>query len=254
MAGFVLMAGLATLVLTQQNHPWIQQIKTKINDFSIELIATASIPANWLDHTLENTKHFIITYQENTNLKEQNNNLQKWKNYALSLEAENKQLRNLLKLDALPPLGYQSARVIGNSASTLNHSILLHIPSSHNLQTDMAVVTNVGLVGRIENIGEKSARVLLITDANSRIPVITQTSRIKAILMGNNTDTPTLGYLPDNAKTIKGEKIVTIDDGNIFPAGIPVGIVTSTDSNPQINLYTHRNNLEFVQIATKKGQ
>lgn len=252
-AALVLMAGITMLVLTQQKHTLPQHIQTKINDLSVVLVEAAAAPTLWLDQHVENTKHFIATYQENNALKHQVNNLLKWKSSALALEAENKQLRDLLKLDALPPLSYQPARVVGNSATTLSHSILLRIPSHQSLEPDMAVVTHFGLVGRLQDIGETSARVLLITDANSRIPVITQTSRIKAILIGNNTDTPNLGYLPENAKIIKGEKIVTIDDGGVFPAGIPVGIILTTGITPEITPYTHRNNLEFVQIATKKG-
>ncbi len=80
-----------------------------------------------------------------------------------------------------------------------------------------------GLVGRVTELGARSARVLLITDMNSRIPVTLENSRARAILVGTNGPRPRLMYWPEGVMPAEGERVVTSAEAGAFPAGLPVG-------------------------------
>jgi rod shape-determining protein MreC len=88
------------------------------------------------------------------------------------------------------------------------------------------VLSGRGLLGRVTEAGHQSSRVLLITDLNSRIPVIIQNTRTKAILAGKNEDLMKLERLPVDSGLEVGQKIVTSGDGGQVPADIPVGIIS----------------------------
>jgi rod shape-determining protein MreC len=113
----------------------------------------------------------------------------------------------------------------------------------------MAVVNDAGLAGRVVDVAKKTARVLLLTDINSRIPVISEASRERAIAGGNNSDTLTLIYLPENSKLKVGEKIITSGDGRVLPPGLPVGVVTKIEKGiATVKPFVDNYRLEYVSV------
>jgi rod shape-determining protein MreC len=106
-----------------------------------------------------------------------------------------------------------------------------------------------GLVGRVTEVGSRTARVLLITDLNSRIPVIMETSRARAILVGTNGARPRLLYWPEGVQPQEGERIVTSAEANAFPANLPIGTVRHTANGvPEVQPFAQLNRLEVVRI------
>jgi rod shape-determining protein MreC len=249
----LLLSMIGLLILERQQHPLIARMRSSANDILVPVVDVASTPSRWIDILLQNVHSWVVTRKENVTLKNENSMLRQWQQRAVLLEAENRRLRDLLHMEALPLLQYASARVIGNNAASMEHRLFVRLPTSRIFTNAMAVMTHQGLVGRLQQVGTSTATILLCTDANSRIPVITENSRIKAILVGNNTDTPELHYLPDDTKLTAGEPIITTGDGGVFPAGIPVGVVMSSGSTPKVDLYMNRHTLEYVLIATEKG-
>src|SRR5205807_3200695 len=92
-----------------------------------------------------------------------------------------------------------------------------------------AAVSDEGLVGRLTEVGSRASRVLLITDLNSRIPVVIESSHANAVLAGDNSERPRLAYVaePDTVKI--GDRILTSGEGGVFPPGVPVGMVAALD-------------------------
>ena len=106
-----------------------------------------------------------------------------------------------------------------------------------------------GLVGRVTEIGLRSARVLLITDINSRIPVTLEGSRARAMLVGTNNARPRLMFWPEGSMPVEGERVVTSAEANAFPSGLPVGTVHYTASNvPEVEPFARLDRLEVVRI------
>jgi rod shape-determining protein MreC len=148
-----------------------------------------------------------------------------------------------------PALSYVTARVVADAGGVYARSVLLSVGPHHAIRKGEIALDASGLVGRVTEVGDRSARVLLITDMNSRIPVMLETSREKAILVGANAPFPKLMYLPDGAKPPEGERVVTTAEANAFPAGLLVGTVHyGSSGQPELNPAANLDRLEIVRI------
>ena len=97
--------------------------------------------------------------------------------------------------------------------------------------------------------GQRASRILLLTDINSRIPVIVGPTRQRAILAGDNTDEARLIFSRDQMSVVPGDKVVTSGVAGVFAPGLPVGVVTSvTENDIRVRLYYQRDRLEHVRI------
>ena len=112
----------------------------------------------------------------------------------------------------------------------------------------MAVINADGFIGRIVEVGRHAARVLLVTDLNSRIPVQLAATGLRALLSGTNGRRMRLTYVLPNVTVSVGALIVTSGHGGVLPRGIPVGRVDSVNRDiilvrPLVNW----NRLTFVR-------
>ena len=82
--------------------------------------------------------------------------------------------------------------------------------------------------------GKRASRILLLTDLNSRVPVLIQGTRKRAILVGDNRDWPALAFLSDGPPVRLGDRVVTSGDGGLLPAGLPVGVIAKLDAGASI--------------------
>ena len=143
----------------------------------------------------------------------------------MALDAENAELKSNLHWVPDPQLSFVTARVVADAGGVYARSVLLSVGPNNDVRKGQIALDANGLVGRVTEVGARSARVLLITDMNSRIPVTLEKTRARAILVGMNAPNPRLLYLQDSAKPEEGEQIVTSAEANAFPAGLPVGTV-----------------------------
>ena len=186
---------------------------------------------------------------ENAQLKAENIRLKEWYQTALMLQAENQSLQELLNLKVDPAYKYITARVISDAGNAFVKTILVALGSEEGVQKNQAVLAGEGMIGRIIEAGEKSSRILLLNDINSRIPVLIEGSSQKAILAGNNTEFPVLKHLPEDAGVIEGARVVTSGHGGVFPPGLPIGrIVKSPDGELIVKPYAEVNKVSFVRV------
>ena len=175
--------------------------------------------------------------------------LRRWRNEALRLKAENASLRALVH--AVPEAAATpiTARVIADSGGTFVRSLLLNAGARDGVRKGLAVVNDEGLVGRVTEVGARSARVLLVTDLNSRIPVVIQSTRDRAILAGDNSEHPKLIHLPTGAPVSPGDRVVTSGHGGVFPPGLAVGVVLAVEKTAiRVRPYVNWHRLEFVRV------
>ncbi len=186
---------------------------------------------------------------ENARLRAENERLRHWYDVAMALDAENAELKANLHWVPDPSLSFVTARVVADAGGVYARSVLLAIGPHHRVQRGQIALDASGLVGRVTEVGARSARVLLITDMNSRIPVRLEQSRARAILAGQNGPYPRLLYLPDGVHPAEGERVVTSADASAFPAGLPVGTVHySAAGVPEIDPAANLERLELVRI------
>ena len=186
---------------------------------------------------------------ENSHLREENERLLQWQSIALALDAENQRLKANLRWIPDPEPSYVTARVVADAGGIYARAVLLSVGPNHTVRKGQIALDERGLVGRVTEVGARTARVLLLTDLNSRIPVVMENSRAHAILIGTNGRRPRLIYWPEGTMPQEGERIVTSTEAGAFPANLPVGTVHFTPSNvPEVVPAAMLDRLEIVRI------
>ena len=134
-------------------------------------------------------------------------------------------------MSIIPRIAFTAASsFVADAGGVYAKAVLLSIGPNSGIHKGEIAVDERGLVGRITEVGTRTARVLLITDLNSRIPVTLETSRAHAILVGTNGNRPRLQYWPEGVTPQEGERVVTSAEANAFPANLPIGTVHYTSS------------------------
>ena len=210
------------------------------------IVVTA--PTRGIDNFVFGVKEHVNLYTKYKNLKTENEELKNSIYKEDFLRLENSQLRKLIEEDIASDSNLVSARVMIDKQSPYINSFILNIGSNKNIKNGMAVLWRENFVGRVVDVNFFSSRVLLVTDLNSRIPVIIEPTGSHAILSGHGTDKPTLDYLPENNSIDEGDKIYTSGKEGIFKPGIPVGIVKLEDGLNKVKLLSDLDQITFVNI------
>lgn len=247
---FLIVAAFALMLLGKAENVMMERLRAGILDVVAPILDIASNPVVTVAEAIENVRRLIDLRAENQRLRAQNGRLLQWQDAARNLAAENVAFKKLLRFVPPPRAQYATARVIAASGGVFVRSVLVNAGKRHGLAKGQAVITDEGLAGRIVSVGVGSARVLLITDLNSRIPVLFEGSRRRAILAGDNSETPRLIFLKRRGGIAPGERIVTSGHGGVFPPGIPVGVVSSVrDGGNRVLPFVRADLLEYVRIV-----
>lgn len=151
-----------------------------------------------------------------------------------------------------------AAQIIGTSGSEHSRVFTIDKGSSSGLKPDMAVITADGIVGKVREVFPGSAQVLAINDQSSGAGVILETTRLRGILRGNaNGQTQVIGILKDD-RIKPGERVLTAGGDQVFPRGLPVGVVEKVAQDPDRDAFidiivttaAHLNRLDEVLVVT----
>ena len=188
--------------------------------------------------------------EELKRLRRENQQLLAWQQAARNLSHENARLRELATYTSPPALNLVTSRVIADMGGAYAHSVMISAGSRDGVTKGQAVISDEGLIGRVAEAGYQASRVLLITDINSRVPVVVENSRDRAFLSGDNTNRPLLTFLTADAAVAPGDRILTSGHGGAFPPGIPIGIVSSVSENAvRVAPLFRRHQLEYLRVA-----
>jgi rod shape-determining protein MreC len=148
-----------------------------------------------------------------------------------------------------PGINYVSGRVVSDNGGPFVDTVIVNVGRDQGAKSGDAVIDTDGLIGRIVSTGERAARVLLLTDLNSRMPVVIEPGHYKAVLAGDNTKWPRLDYLLASSSAAPGDRVVTSGDGGLIPPGLPVGLVIKTsDGILRVQSFANRERLDFVRV------
>ena len=226
----------------------LNYLRSFIKDAIYRGSQVVSVPSrSFSDLTSFITNH-INVYKNYTELKKENNELKNKISNSDFLELENTQLRKLIEEQVTSESNFVSARVLLDKQSPYLNSFIINIGSNKNIKNGMAVLHGKNFVGRIVDVNFFSSRVLLVSDLNSKIPIISEPSSNHAILSGHGKDRPTLEYLPENHSVKNGDKIYTSGKEGIFSPGIPVGAVQIKDNIVEIVLFSDLSQISFVNV------
>jgi rod shape-determining protein MreC len=129
-----------------------------------------------------------------------------------------------------PESTYKAAAVIGRDPSPFLHYIIINRGSNDDIRKGMPVVTNQGLVGRVDAVIADAARIQLITDPASAINVYLQNADTDAVLLGSVTGDISLDMISQNVVVEPGDLILTSGLGGGYPPDLILGQVVTTRS------------------------
>jgi rod shape-determining protein MreC len=251
---FLVLAAFGLMLLSKAETIVVERVSAIVVDVFAPIIDFASRPAAGLNEAVRSVRELAALREENERLRRENIRLLAWQEAARRLAAQRLTLEKLLEFKPDPRSSYITARVIGDSGGAFVRSLLVNAGSRDNVAKGQAVVTGQGLVGRIAGVGLWSARALLITDINSRVPVMLEKTRERAILAGDNSARPRLTFLPGNVEPRPGDRVVTSGHGGVFPPGLAVGrVIAHRDSGIRVQPFARLTTIEFVRIVNYAG-
>ncbi|MBF0354306.1 MAG: rod shape-determining protein MreC [Alphaproteobacteria bacterium] len=243
-------AAFALMLVGKADTVLVERLRTTAVDAVTPVLEMLSRPAATMAEMVDNVRQLAHIRTENTLLREENLKLMRWQEAARRLETENGQLKSLLNFVPGPDAGFVAARVVADSGGAFAHSVLINAGSRDGVRKGQAVVSGEGLVGRVHQVGQHSSRVLLLSDLNSHLPVMLETTRTRAIMTGDNSERPKLNYLSDTLRLAPGDRVVTSGHGGVLPPGLPVGLmVQGSDGAVRVEPFVDRHKLEYVRIV-----
>ena len=163
--------------------------------------------------------------EQNQELKEQVSRLQLEQAGLLEDARQGQRLQTLLAFKEHYISSTVPAQVIGTSGTDQSRILYIDKGAKDGLKPDMAVITPDGIVGKLKDVYAHTSQVLVINDQTSGAGVLLETTRLRGVLRGNALGQPQIiNMLPDE-RVKPGEKVITSGGDQIFPRGLPVGVV-----------------------------
>ena len=245
----LLFLSIFVLILSSFDLKIINYIKFGINEVVYRSSYLISIPEN----KIQNIKHQLSThleiYSKYQDIKSELNILKEEKLTNDFLKLENKKLRNLINESVSSK--EILAKVLIDKESPFLKSIVLNKGSKDNVKIGMAIMDGSYLIGKIIEINYTNSRALLLSDLNSKIPVMLLPDRIQAVISGTGENHGIIEYTKeklDNEINEKDRIIYTSGIAGLFKSGIPVGRMFK-NSNGRINCFSNFTQLEYVKIV-----
>ena len=242
------------------------------DDVAASASQVAAGPARSSGNVFERIGDMWNATSEIERLKRENRDLQAWRGLAERLAERNARYEALLRM---PPDSFGegadiehsiAAQLVLDSGGPFTRTLVANAGADHGVKVGFIAVNENGLVGRVVSVGRRSARILMLDDYNSRIPVMGQASRVRAVLAGQATQAPDLlmgpfqmqaprlDFIVGAQSLREGERVVTSGDGGLYPRGVPVGVARrGGDGAWRVVLAVGRAPIDFVRLIPYVG-
>jgi rod shape-determining protein MreC len=137
-----------------------------------------------------------------------------------------------------------------DSGSPFRRSAMVNVGRIDGVTDGSAALDGSGLVGRIAGVGPRSSRIILLTDASSRVPAVVRPSGQRAIVTGDNGQAPALDFIDQGAELKPGDRVVSSGDGGLYPPDILIGrVAVGADGRQRVVLAADYHRLDFVRVV-----
>ena len=246
---FLFLVSLLFIPLSGGKSTIVDTIDSAIVDITAPIMMVIEYPSRMLHRVYTYLYDISRIYADNRELKVENRQLLILQNKVRTLEVENQLLERLLNYTPPAEASFISAKIIAESGDNFTHMLLVYI-GNENVRRGQIVLSDESVIGRIEKVSGHYAKVILVTDINSKIPVVIERSRVRGILSGNNTAEPSLIFTRSAADIQEGDVVVTSGVGGMFPSGLPVGFVSSIkNGNISVETMADISRVEYVRIV-----
>ena len=247
--GVLVVVLLAIFGLWRIDNPRMERFRSAIVDKVVPSFDWALVPVTRVSRMFDDFQSYARIYEQNQELRRELQSMKSWREAAIQLEQENARLLDLNKVRLNAQLTFVTGVVLTDNGSPFRRSVLLNVGARDGIQDGWATMDGLGLVGRIAGVGDKTSRVILLTDTNSRVPVTIQPSGQKALLVGDNTLAPPVDIVENVEDVRPGDRVVTSGDGKVFPADVLVGqIALGPDRRLRVKLAADYGRLEFLRV------
>ena len=223
------MVGIAVIVLVGVFLLWridsdrVDHLRFALIDSLVPAIEFSLEPGQWLQRGVGVLRDVGTAQQNAEELNIARRELARLRQLVRELQHENSSLKKLVDLVDVPDAASISAKVLADTSSPFSHSMLISVGSENRVEPGWPVTDGDGIVGRIADVSRTVARVILLTDPSSRIPIKILPSGTRGLAVGDHTAQPQVQLLERVGRANPGDRVLTTGEGGVFPPNYLVG-------------------------------
>ena len=250
---FLILLSIILLTLGRFNFQAINYLKISIKEIVYRSSFIVSAPENYIKSTYFKIQDHFNLYNEYSEIKSELKNLKSQKTLNEFVINENERLKKIVD-DYVISSDEIIAKILIDKDSPFLKSLIVNKGSKDNIMLGMSVLDGPYLVGKVVEVNYLSSRILLLSDLNSKIPIIIEPGGIQSILSGTGKDDGIIQYFKENYDIDDGSILYTSGSGGLFKAGIPIGKLKLIDStnidDHKVKFYSDFSQLKFVKIVS----
>jgi rod shape-determining protein MreC len=247
MALIVLVVGALALLANANRSGAVAQASSDVGG---KIGGVINAPIRWGQNAWSSSSAFFGGASLNAELRAENESLKEWRNQVRGMSERMAAYEKLLGMTGEPLPQGKAGRLVAESKSTFSRTAIVNLGAKDGIKVNWIVMNQNGLVGRVIAVGNNSARVLLLGDGDSRVPVMGEVTRARAIASGDKTNAPRLAHLNTPTLMQDGEPVMTSGDDGIYPRGIAVGQAgIAPDKQWRLRLATATGPIDFVRLV-----
>ena len=239
---------LCLLVLSRLRSDVVLQIETELGEMAVPVLQTAALPLQPVRTLMLKINRALELQDEVSQLRAENEKLKLGAGRTAELERKIEQLERLAKVVPDPKTSFIVARAVSPANGPFGRVALLNAGRAQGIRNGHAVVDADGLVGRITGSSQRAARLLLLADSASRIPVAVGRREARAIMLGDNSPVPKLTFLPADGVIAPGDEVITSGVGGLLPRGLRVGTVIEIGDELRVRLFVDGTMIDYVSV------
>lgn len=245
----LIIVGSLSMILNRSSVRFGEGLSTVALDGVAPVLSAMRAPFEWVKAVSDEVGSYFFVHSRNRRLESKVARAVEIESQYRTILAENQRLKALLGIMEPKQDVVGAARIVGSTGGSYVRSAIILRGARDGVARGQPVRDPDGLVGQVIDVGRTSARILLLTDLASRVPVRVEGLNRTAIAAGTNGTELTLEFLSPGPPLKEGHRLVTSGDGGTFPPGIPVAIVTEPRGpHPRARPLSNPGGLDFVAI------
>ena len=250
-ASIVFIFSFLLIFFSKTDYYLVNQIKSISSEIVNPVTKIVSYPVTTTSNAINRIQELSILKSENLKLKEEIIRLKKWQILAIQNSRENKVFKKLLNATDNNITLVKTASIINRNDILFSKTININAGTKNGLTNQMSVINHRGLVGRVIDPSMNNAKVLLLIDQNSSLPVKTISDGLVSLIQGSGDGIHLVSSFIKEDKMPKiGDLLVTSGTAQIFPPDLLVGkIVKILENRFYVLPFVDFNNLDYVQVV-----
>ncbi len=242
------------LVLGKLNFKAVDYVKIIVREIVYRSSFIVSVPENYLKNTYQTAQSHFIVYKDYFEIKSELEKIKSQNSVDNFIVEENKRLKKIID-DYVEESDEIVAKVLIDKKSPFLRSVIVNKGSNSNVMLGMVVLDGAYLVGKVVEVNYSTSRILLLSDLNSKIPVVIEPGGFQSILSGTGKRNGNIQYLKENYTIEENSVLYTSGSGGLFKSGIPVGKIKPTELNKKnVNFFSDFSQLKFIKIVSFKKE